>query len=125
MGGIKLPITLRIVLIVITVIYLLMLIRKLKTGALQLSFSIFWIFTGLFLVVIAVFPIIVQNISGFFGFQTTANMLFLITIFIAYYLIFELTLKLSQENKKNTALVQEISLLKRRVEIMEKNNKEI
>lgn len=119
------PITLRIVLIVITIIYLITLIRRLKNGKLQLSFSIFWIFTGVVLVIIAIFPIIVQSISELFGFQTTANMLFLITIFIAYYLIFELTLKLSQENKKNTALVQEISILKRRVDIIEKNNKEI
>ena len=46
-------------------------------------------------------------------------MLFCITIFVAFYLIFNLTVKLSKEAQKNTALVQEISLLKKRVEKLE------
>ena len=115
-------ITLRIVLIVIAILYLITLIRRLKKRKLQLSFSIFWMITGVVLILIALFPAIIVNLSGIFGFQAPSNMLFLLTIFIAYYLIFELTLKLSQENKKNIALVQEISLLKRRVEILEKND---
>ncbi len=49
-----------------------------------------------------------------------ANMLFCITIFVAFYLIFSLTVKLSNEAQKNITLVQEISLLKEKINKIER-----
>ena len=49
-------------------------------------------------------------------------MLFCITIFIAFYLIFNLTIKLSKEYQKSTLLIQEISLLKARVKKLEEKD---
>lgn len=51
-------------------------------------------------------------------------MLFCITIFVAFYLIFNLTVRLSRESQKNVILVQEISILKKRVEKLEEESKE-
>ena len=46
-------------------------------------------------------------------------MLFCITIFVAFYLIFNLTVRLSNEAKKNITLIQEISLLKEKISKIE------
>lgn len=68
-------------------------------------------------------PNLIETVTKWLGFEIPANMLFCITIFVAFYLIFNLTVRLSREAQKNTVLVQEISLLKKRVEKLEEKEK--
>ena len=110
---------LKIALIVITLIYLSLILRKIKNKKLQISFSTFWLVSGVLLIISIATPNLIEYITKALGFEIPANMLFCITIFVAFYLIFNLTVKLSKEAQKNTALVQEISLLKKRVEKLE------
>lgn len=51
-------------------------------------------------------------------------MIFCVTIFLAFYLIFNLTIMLTKENNKSIKLIQEISLLKNRVKELEEKYKE-
>lgn len=117
-------IELRVVLIIITLFYLFVILKAIKNRKMQISLSLFWIFTGIILLVAAIFPNLFVYISNLLGFETTSNMIFCITIFLAFYLIFNLTMMLSKENKKTTKLVQEISLLKNKVEELEKKIQE-
>lgn len=114
--------TLRIVLFIATFIYLILIIKKIKKRELQVSFAMFWIFSALILFIFLIFPQLLGILSDNLGFKTPSNMIFVVTIFIAYYLIYNLTSKLSQENKKNTILIQEVSMLKKRVENLENTN---
>lgn len=116
-------ISLNLVLIVITLIYIFLILKSIKKKKLQMSFSVFWLITGILLIIALVIPNLVENISKVLGFEVPANMIFCLTIFVSFYLIFNLTVALSKENKKNTLLVQEISMLKKRVEKLEENNK--
>lgn len=114
-------IVLRIVLILITLIYLIFLVKSIKKKKLQISFSTFWILSSIVLIIAIAVPNLVEWVSSTLGFATPSNMVFLLAIFLTFCLIFDLTLKLSQEHKKNVLLVQEISLLKSRVEKLEKD----
>lgn len=114
--------TLRIALIIITVIYLYYVLKAIKQKKIKISFSIFWILTGGVLIIALAIPNLITNISKMLGFELTVNMIFCTAIFICFYLIFNLNILLTKENKKNIVLVQELSLLKKRVEILE--NKE-
>ena len=116
-------ISLKLVLIVITLIYILLILKSIKKKKLQMSFSLFWLITGILLIIALVIPNLVENISKTLGFEIPANMLFCLTIFVSFYLIFNLTGALSKENKKNTLLIQEVSLLKKRVDELEKSKK--
>ncbi|NLC87192.1 MAG: DUF2304 domain-containing protein [Clostridiaceae bacterium] len=116
--------TLRIALIILTLIYLFYIFKSIKNKKIQISFSIFWVFTAFILIIAIAIPNLIQNISNFLGFTLTTNMIFCVTIFIAFYLIFNLTTILSKENKKNVNLIQEISILKKRVEDLEKKQEE-
>lgn len=118
------PINLRIVLICITVIYLLIVLKKIKDKKLQLSFSTFWIVSTFLLMIAVITPNLIEQLTKSLGFEIPANMLFCITIFIAFYLIFSLTIRLSKEAKKNVILVQELSILKKRVEKLEEKENE-
>ena len=112
-------ITLKITLVIITIIYMFLILKSIKSKKINVSYSILWIITGIILIISAIIPNMIEWISMKLGFETTSNMLFCITIFIIFYLIFNLTTIISEENKKNTLLIQEISLLKNKVSDLE------
>ena len=111
--------TLRIALIIITLIYLFIIIKAIKNKKMQISFSVFWIITGLVLLIAIAIPNMIENISKLLGFELSVNMIFCAAIFLLFYLVFNLNILLSKENRKNTLLIQEISILKQRVEELE------
>lgn len=112
-------VSLNLVLIIMTLIYIFLILKSIRKKKLQISFSIFWLITGVLLIIALLIPNLVENISRALGFEVPANMVFCLTIFVAFYLIFNLTVAISKENKKNTLLVQEVSILKKRVEELE------
>ena len=83
-----------------------------------------WIIIGIFLIIALIFPNLIDAISDIIGFEVPINMIFSVAIFIVLYFIHELMTLISKEEKKNTLLIQEISLLKNRVEILENNSDE-
>lgn len=118
-------VSLNLVLIIMTLIYIFLILKSIRKKKLQISFSLFWLITGILLIIALLIPNLVENISRALGFEVPANMVFCLTIFVSFYLIFNLTIAISKENKKNTVLVQEVSMLKRRIEkLEEKNDKE-
>lgn len=112
--------TLRITLIIITVIFIILILKGIKRKKLNITFSLFWLVTGILLIVAISVPNLIETISKQLGFEAPVNMLFCVTIFIAFYLIFNLTVILSGEYRKNLVLVQELSLLKKKVSELEK-----
>lgn len=114
---------LKIALIAMTVIYLFLILKEIKNKKLQISFSTFWLLSGIMLIIAIVIPNLIEILTKRLGFEIPANMLFSITIFIAFYLIFNLTVKLSKESQKNVLLIQELSILKRRVSELEEKIK--
>lgn len=112
----QLPLALRIALFIATLIYIIIVIKAVKNKRMHISFSIFWLFTSLILIVAILAPTFVQKISNFLGFKVTSNMIYFIAIFLSFYLIFNLNILFSKEHRKNTLLIQEISLLKKEVE---------
>lgn len=118
-------VTLKVALIVITAIYMFLIIKSIRKKKMNVSFSLFWIVTGIILIISALVPNMIEYISNLIGFETPSNMLFCITIFVSFYLIFNLTTILSEENKKNTLLIQEVSLLKKQIKKIEQRIDEL
>ena len=114
-------ISLKIALIVIVLIYIFCILKAVKKKNMRIGYLIFWSITGVILIISLIIPNLVENISYLLGFEMPINMIFSIAIFIILYLIFDLTNLVSQEQRKNTMLIQEISLLKQRVKELEKN----
>lgn len=115
---------LKILLFVMSLVYLIIIIFYIKRKKIQLNFSMFWIFSGIVLMFATLFSDLIESLSKNLGFETPSNMVFCIAIFLAYYLIFVLTIRLSTENTRNTKLIQEVSILKQKIEAMEDENKE-
>ncbi len=113
-------IKLKIVLIIIVLIYILFILKAVKRKNMRIGYLAFWSITGGILIIALLIPNLVENISNLLGFGIPINMIFSIAIFIILYLIFNLTILISKEQNKNILLVQEISILKKRINELEK-----
>lgn len=114
---------LRIAFILIVLVFIFIILREIKKKKINITFSLFWLIIGGMLILAVAVPNLIETISKLIGFETPSNMLFVISIFVAFYSIFSLTLIVSQIHKKNVILIQEVSILKKKVaELEEKLN---
>lgn len=107
--------------IIILLIYLFFILKSVKRKKMRIGYLIFWSITGLLMIISLLVPNLIENISRFLGFEVPINMVFSIAIFIILYLIFDLTMLISRENYRSTMLIQEISILKKRISELESN----
>lgn len=103
-------ITLRLVLIFVSLLALLYIIRKIRFSKLQIEYAIFWILCALMFVVIAIFPGIVVWISQQLGMMSPVNVVYIVIIAILLLKVFMMTIELSQLENKVKELVQKIAL---------------
>ncbi len=107
--------------IIILLVYLFFILKSVKRKKMRIGYLIFWSITGVLMIISLLVPNLIENISRFLGFEVPINMVFSIAIFIILYLIFDLTALISKENYKSTMLIQEISMLKKRIAELESN----
>ena len=117
---------LKIFLTIGIVIYIYLTVKSLLKNDLQSSFLTFYFVSTIGLVIAIMMPKFIEKMTKVFGFEKSSNMIFCITIFILFYIVFKLTLKLSKEQERTVNLTQELSILKAKINKMEKikENKE-
>lgn len=115
--------SLKIALVVIVLVYLFIILKAVKKKNMRINYLIFWSITGVLFIIALIVPNFVDNVSKWLGFELPINMIFSLAIFVVLYLIFDLTKLITKEQNKNIVLTQEISLLEKRVEELEKLNK--
>ncbi len=101
---------LRVLLILVSVATMGMMIRKIRQAKVQIEDSIFWILLAMLLVVFSIFPTVADNLARLFGIYSTANFLFLFTIFLLIVKLFTMTLRISQLETRLKELVQKMAL---------------
>lgn len=116
-------INLKIALVIIVLFYIFFILKAVKRKKMRINYLIFWSVIGVILIIAVLIPNLVENLANIIGFGMPINMIFSAAIFIILYLIFEQTIQISKSEQKNTSLIQEISMLKNRVEILERKQK--
>ena len=111
------PVVLRIVLIVSSILMLIYMLKKVKKSKVQIEHTIFWIIFGVFLILISLIPQIVYLFAHLLGIQSPANLvLVFIIIFILLIKQFLMTIEMSQLEIKIRELVEEIALKEKKDE---------
>ena len=108
--------TLRIVLIVASLLVMFYTIRKIRKSQLNIDDSIFWIGFSVLLVVISIFPQIPIFFSKLLNIESPVNFVFLFIIFLIIVKLFKLAIELSITKHRLNSLVQKIALLNHEVE---------
>jgi len=114
---------LQISLISAMLIYFYILFYLIKKKSLNLKYTLLWIFSGLIMLIVAVFPNIMICITSFLGIVDVTNAVFALILFFVLIILMSITGIVSKMKEKNKQLVQQCALLEKRVRGLE-NNKE-
>ena len=106
---------LSIALIAVSVFLFILTVYYLRKGSIPLKYSLVWFGVSLVLLCCAFLPEWLINITKLLGFQTTSNLIIGILFVLLFVICLVLTIVVSAQNKKIVLLVQEISMLKKRM----------
>ena len=104
--------TLRVVLVLVSLMVLLFVMRKVRSSKIRLEDSMAWILFSGVLFVLSVFPGIFDFLAELAGVYSTVNFLFLFFIFVLLILCFSLNMKVSQMDTKIKELTQLLAIEK-------------
>lgn len=91
-----------------------------KKRSLELKYSLIWTIIGVIGLVIDLFPGMLPWISRALGIELVSNMLLVFGLFFAIIIIFYLTVNISRLSNRERKLTQEVALLRRDIEEMNK-----
>lgn len=101
---------LQIILILLLLILGFFMFLQLKKRRLELQYCITWIFMLWILLMIAIFPGILEWTADAVGFELPGNMLFFVGIVVVLIIIFRLTQVISQMSYEIKRLAQRVAL---------------
>ena len=102
--------SLRIVLIVISILTCFYIARKLRKSQMNISDTVFWIFFAVILVLLSVFPGIASWGADMLGFQASVNFVFVVVIFLLILRVFIMSIKISVLEDKLRNLTEGIAV---------------
>ena len=101
----------RILLVAAVIIAFYFMFKMIIKGKLQLKYSLLWMMLGLILLILTIFPRLLDYISGFIGVFSPTNALFLFGFAFTLPVIFGLSLSLSKLSTRVKDLAQQLALL--------------
>lgn len=105
-------INLQIISISFIVIVLICILYILRKGRITIKYSLPWIFACLILLLLTIFPGLLNFFTKLLGFNVGSNMIFAGLIAMLIFINIVLTVIISGQNNKIRLLIQEVSLLK-------------
>ncbi len=114
-----LPTSLRIAILIAVFIYFFILIMLLRQKRLNLRYTLLWLFSGLLMLILAIFPQLLGGITHLLGIQLQSNALFAIMLFCMMIILMSMTSIISKQNDAIKQLVQYTAQLEKRVRDIE------
>lgn len=115
---------LMIILLIISLLFLIFIFVQVRKKRLNEAYSLVWICAGIVIVIISIFPNILQLVSNIIGIYYAPTTLFLILIFFILLLLLQFSIITSKKNQQIRKLAQEIALLSKKVnDLAEKSEK--
>ena len=106
---------LKISVIAFIVLLMVSIILILRKGKLSTKYAILWLFAGIIMILLIVFPQILNFLTNLLGFEVQSNMIFSIFIGILLFISLSLTIIISGQKDKINSLIQEVSMLKEKI----------
>ena len=103
-------VTLRIVLICVSLITLIYMFRKISKAQFSIADTLYWIMFAFLLLVMSIFPGVAYFFSDLLGFDSPSNFVFVAVIFLMLMKIFLMSVKISSLENKIVTLVQKYAL---------------
>ena len=117
------PSTQRIILFVASVCFLIIGLRFIRRQHLSVSHSLLWLVLGIAGIAAALIPSWVFALSGLLGFELPVNLIFFVCIFFLIVAVLSISMVASSQADMIRSLVQDVSLLTQRVEMLERQQR--
>lgn len=106
---------LQITVILAALLLLIIVIRGIRSGHLQLKHSLLWLFLGGINFFFAVFPRVTLFLTKLIGIELPVNAMFMTSIVVAYLLILQLSINSSTNELKKRKIAQKVTILEEEV----------
>lgn len=106
------------------VCYFILLLIFLKRKSLLLKYALLWVFAGIFLSSMVIFPNLLLWIKEIFGMESNMNALFVMILGFVVMILMALTSIVSRQAVRIRILVQENAILEKRVRELEYDKKD-
>ena len=94
--------------------------NKVRTRVIELKYALVWFLLAIVLLIMDLAPNLLEAAAGLMGVTLPINMLTLLGFGFVLIILYSFTIVLTNENRRTKRLTQEIALLNKRVEEMEK-----
>lgn len=110
---------LRIILMLAIAVYFILITRYIKHRRLLLKYALVWIFSGICMAILVIFPSVLEIFTYVMGIQTPMNGLFIAVMAFAIMVLMSLTIIVSSQNERIKNLTQEIAMYEKRIRELE------
>lgn len=114
---------LRITLLVAILVYFLCIFYLLKKKRLELRYTLLWIFGGIVMIFILLFPNVITFLLKYTGIAEEVNAVFASVIFIMIIILISITSIVSKLNSDLRRLIQKCALYEKRIRELEEQIK--
>ncbi len=102
--------------ILLSLLFLIFIIRLIRRSTFTLENSLLWLAIGVVMLIFSIFPGIPEYFSALFGFETMSNFLLVMAIIFCLMQLILFTKHITKQNNEIKSLIQELSLLKEKIE---------
>ncbi len=103
-------VSLRIMLIVVSVVSVVYAMRKIRKAQLNIDDSIYWIAVSVVLLALSIFPQIATVAAKILGFEAPSNFVLVFMIFVVLAKLFQVAVDLSVTKHRLNLLIQKMAL---------------
>lgn len=108
--------------VIIGIILIVYIVKSVINKTFDMYESIFWIIAAIIIILLAIFPKSLDDISAKVGISYSPSLVFLLGVVFLLMINFKHSRLLAEEKQKTIELTQELSILKEKVEEMEVKN---
>ena len=101
---------------IIMVLAFIYICHAIKTNYIDIRHSLVWMVVCIVVLVLDIFPILLEKMSNLLGFILPVNMLFFLGFVLSIMIIFGLTAKVSKMSDQIKRLTQEMALLSKKMD---------
>lgn len=109
------PLNLRLAVLVVTLILAFAIYKILSKRIIPVKYSFLWGLAIIVLLMLVIFPDVLIWFAYQLGFQTISNLVVGVFIVILFFITISLTVIVSAQKRKITLLIQEVSILKGKI----------
>lgn len=118
------PGTLRITLCVAVLLYFVIILHYLKNKMLELKYTLIWLAAGIVMGIMIFFPELLIAFVRILGIESNMNGLYILCFGFIIMIMMTLTSIVSRQNMKIKILIQENSMLEKRIRELEQSQQE-